>query len=76
MKESQSPVTSGSLPASDHPRTITFSCTEGGGEMLRIAPDGFYVRGEKLQQDAAESQRVYDAFAQWLIHAEHKQQTI
>ena len=36
------------------------------GEMLRIAPDGFYVRGAKLEQDANEARAVFDAFTAWL----------
>jgi hypothetical protein len=48
--------------------TITFlvSEQEDHGEMLRIAPDGFYVRGQKIAQDEREAQRVYESFTQWL----------
>ena len=35
-------------------------------EMLRIAPDGFYVRGVKIPVDDNEAQAVYQAFQQWL----------
>jgi hypothetical protein len=38
-------------------------------EMLRIAEDGFYVRGVKVEQDAKEAQTVYKAFHQWLTWA-------
>jgi hypothetical protein len=38
-------------------------------EMLRVAKDGFYVRGVKVEQDAQEAQRVYEAFTQWLTWA-------
>lgn len=37
-------------------------CVNGGVEMIKIAPDGFYVRGEKVAQDATEAREVYDAF--------------
>jgi hypothetical protein len=38
----------------------------GETEMLRIAQDGFYVRGKKLETDDQESQKVYNCFKQWL----------
>jgi hypothetical protein len=38
-------------------------------EMLRIAEDGFYVRGVKIEQDEKEAQTVYKAFHQWLTWA-------
>lgn len=38
-------------------------------EMLRIAKDGFYVRGIKVEQDANEAEKVYNAFHQWLTWA-------
>ena len=38
----------------------------GGAEMLRLSPDGFYVRGEKLEQDDNEAQAVYNSFKEWL----------
>lgn len=34
--------------------------------MLRIAPDGFYVRGEKLPQDGSEARKVHEAFTAWM----------
>jgi len=46
--------------------TLTFSNCQNGGEMLKIAPDGFYVRGEKISQDADEARKVYDTFILWL----------
>jgi hypothetical protein len=33
----------------------------GNKEVLRIAPDGFYVRGVKLEQDETEARRLFDA---------------
>lgn len=38
----------------------------GSDEMLRVAQDGFYVRGIKLEQDDKEATEVYNAFKQWL----------
>ena len=35
-------------------------------EWLRIGPDGFYVRGKKLEQDDKEAREVYNSFTQWL----------
>jgi hypothetical protein len=49
------------------PKTlITFSAAAPDGEMLRIANDGFYVRGVKLPQDENEAKAVYDAFIAWM----------
>ena len=42
----------------------------GNTDMLRIAPDGFYVRGVKLAQDEQEAQRVYESFKAWLAWAQ------
>ena len=41
----------------------------GQDEMLRIAEDGFYVRGVKVEQDDREAAVVYNAFKQWLAWA-------
>ena len=38
----------------------------GETEMLRIARDGFYVRGKKLEQDDKEIKQVYNCFTEWL----------
>ena len=38
-------------------------------EMLRVAKDGFYVRGIKIEQDEKEAEKVYNAFHQWLTWA-------
>jgi hypothetical protein len=42
----------------------------GGGnvEMLRVAKDGFYVRGEKVPIDDKEAETVYNAFLQWMSY--------
>ena len=49
------------------PNTITLN--EGADEMLRITPEGFYVRGVLVEQDAQEAQKVYQAFKSWMIWA-------
>ena len=46
---------------------ITF--TGGSDEMLRIAKDGFYIRGIRINQDDKESEIVYSAFHRWLTWA-------
>lgn len=46
------------------------SCWAGGIEMLRVAQDGFYVRGEKVPVDDKEAATVYNAFKQFLVWAE------
>jgi len=42
----------------------------GNTEMLRVAQDGFYVRGVKVKQDDKEAEIVYNAFKQFLTWAE------
>ena len=46
------------------PNSIT--CLAGGTEMLRIEPDGFYVRGVKVPQDDQEALAVYKAMKEFL----------
>ncbi len=41
-------------------------CLAGSDEMLRIGPDGFWVRGQKVPQDDREALAVYNAFKQWM----------
>jgi hypothetical protein len=62
----------------DHDRTMqemkfrdqlpmnTITCMAGGAEMLRISPDGFWVRGVKVAQDDTEAEAVYNAFKSWM----------
>jgi len=45
------------------------SLTAAGDEMLRVAQDGFYVRGIKVEADAKEAEAVYKAFKQWMTYA-------
>ena len=45
------------------------SLTAAGGEMLRVAKDGFYVRGVRVEADEKEAKAVYEAFKQWMTYA-------
>jgi hypothetical protein len=49
--------------------TDEINLTAGGEEMLRVAKDGFYVRGVRVEADEKESQAVYNAFKQWMTYA-------
>jgi hypothetical protein len=39
----------------------------GNREMLKVAEDGFYVRGKKVPADTDEALAVYNAFKQFLV---------
>jgi hypothetical protein len=52
------------------PSTNTITCMAGTIEMLKIGPDGFWVRGVKVKQDDKEAEIVYNAFKQFLVWAE------
>ena len=41
----------------------------GGTEMLRVAEDGFYVRGVRVPADDQEAKTVYRAFKEMLTWA-------
>ena len=41
-------------------------CMVGADEMLKIGPDGFWVRGIKVPQDKNEAEAVYRAFKEFL----------
>ena len=45
------------------------SLTAAGYEMLRVAKDGFYVRGVRVEADEKEAKAVYEAFKQWMTYA-------
>ena len=47
----------------------TITLNTGTSEMLRVARDGFYVRGKRVNQDDKEAEIVYNAFSQWLTWA-------
>lgn len=49
----------------DKEARISFYTNES--EMLRVAEDGFYVRGQKLDIDDKEAASVYKAFREFLI---------
>ena len=55
-------------------RQKSFTVIAGGTEMLRVGPDGFYIRGERVPQDDKEAETVYNAFKQFLVWAELKRQ--
>ena len=38
--------------------------------MLRVSPEGFWVRGVKVEQDDTEAQAVYNAFKSWMTWAQ------
>jgi hypothetical protein len=58
-------VTDNSSPIEEN--TITFFMGDPvKAEMLKVAEDGFYVRGVKVEQDESEAKKVYDAFVEWL----------
>jgi hypothetical protein len=49
------------------PNSVVFNT--GSEEMLRVAKDGFYVRGVRVPADDKEAETVYQAFNQWLAWA-------
>ena len=59
------PVLSISTPKEGTGANITFYTNTS--EILKVAEDGFYVRGKKLEVDDNEARAVYNAFRQFLI---------
>ena len=53
---------------SPYDNSITFH--SAGEEMFRCGPDGFYVRGKKIEQDDNEAKLVYNSFKEWLTWAQ------
>lgn len=49
------------------PKPNNITCCVGSTEMLRVAEDGFYVRGEKIPVDDKEAETVYNAFKEFLV---------
>ena len=47
------------------PNSITLNTNSA--EMIRVAPDGFYVRGVKVPADDKEAAAVYAAFKEFLV---------
>jgi hypothetical protein len=54
-------------------KSNTITCLAGGAEMLRVGPDGFWVRGVKVKQDDTEAEVVYNAFKAWMAWAQLNQ---
>lgn len=52
------------------PDPNSLSMFVGDTEMLKVAPDGFWVRGVKVPADEKEAERVYNAFKAFLMWAE------
>lgn len=52
------------------PTSDTISCMAGGEEMLRVSPNGFWVRGQRVEQDDREAEIVYNAFKAWMSWAQ------
>jgi hypothetical protein len=53
-------------PVAPQNQAIVFTTTEQV-EMLKIAPEGFYVRGLLVPRDANEAFVVYNAFIEFLV---------
>ena len=49
----------------EYQNSVSFMCK--GEEMLRCGPDGFFVRGLKVDQDDTEAKQVYNSFKEWLV---------
>ena len=45
---------------------ISFHMLNENEPILKIDKTGFYVRGQRVQQDEQEAEKVYNAFHQWL----------
>ena len=53
----------------NHLGANNISPTAAGDEMLRVAQDGFYVRGVRVEADEKEAKAVYEAFKSWMTYA-------
>lgn len=61
------PQTVFTVESNEHrPQNITFYT--GVSEMLKITPEGFYVKGKLVPADDKEAEAVYKAFKQFLVH--------
>ena len=49
------------------PKSNNIVCNVGNTEMLRVAEDGFYVRGVRVEADEKEAATVYNAFKEFLV---------
>lgn len=52
--------------AASNPPPQTIMLNSNAQEMLRISPDGFYVRGEKVPEGEGEAKQIYEAFLSFL----------
>jgi hypothetical protein len=52
------------------PEPNNIICYAGATEMLKIGPDGFWVRGIKVAADDKEALAVYNGFKQFLVWSE------
>jgi hypothetical protein len=50
-----------------NPEPGNITMITGQTEMLKVAPDGFYVRGKKVPVDDKEAETVYNAFKEFLV---------
>ena len=50
--------------------TVVFQAGNPSVEMLKVGKDGFWVRGQRVEQDDKEAATVYNAFRQWMVWAE------
>ncbi len=60
-------VIHGSVGYGSDPRPSNITCVVGTTEMLKVAEDGFYVRGVKVPVDDKEAETVYNAFKEFLV---------
>jgi len=58
------------FPSMAHAPSNTITCLAGGAEMLRVSPEGFWVRGVRVDQDDNEATVVYNAFKAWMSWAQ------
>jgi hypothetical protein len=49
------------------PKSNNIIFMQGQTEMLKVADDGFYVRGVKVPVDDREAETVYNAFKEFLV---------
>jgi hypothetical protein len=56
------------------PQPTSIMLHAGADEMIRVDPNGFYVRGVRVPADDREAETVYNAFKQWLTWATLQQQ--
>ncbi len=66
----QQPVNSNTKYSFHNPEPNNIVCIAGGTEMLKVGPDGFWVRGVKVKQDDNEAEIVYNAFKSFLMWSE------